>query len=122
MLDRSAILNMVNSGLIEFGAHTHNHVILTTADEADAKREILTSIESVEALTGKQCRYFAYPNGGKSDFSPIHQRILDDSGIEYSFSMISGLSSLNDDKSAIKRLFVSSNFSHSKFASVVHGY
>jgi len=122
MLDSAAIEDMVDSGLIEFGAHTHNHVILTTACKDSSRDEILTSIEKVKNLTGKDCRYFAYPNGGTTDFSMEHKSMLKDAGIERSFSMIDGLSSIDDDMSAIKRLFVSSNFSHSKFSSVVHGY
>jgi len=46
---------MKNSGLIEFGAHTHSHAILTLLSSAEKLLEIEKSIEAVEVFTGKKC-------------------------------------------------------------------
>jgi peptidoglycan/xylan/chitin deacetylase (PgdA/CDA1 family) len=54
---------MQASGLIEFGAHSMNHVNLTQVSEAQAQQEILQSKQQVEQLTDQPCESFAYPFG-----------------------------------------------------------
>lgn len=63
------ILEMSNSGLIEFGAHTQHHVNLLKLSDDDAFREMQSSKADVEALVGK-CPSFAYPFGR---FAPKHE-------------------------------------------------
>ena len=66
-LRATEIRGMVDSGLIEFGAHTVHHVNLTQVDEATARREIVDSKNAVEQLTGRPCHSFAYPFGRWND-------------------------------------------------------
>ncbi len=73
------IREMSDSGLIEFGGHTMNHINLTTVDDATARREIEESIETVASLTASPCRTFAYPFGR---YLPKHREMLRDAGIE----------------------------------------
>ena len=72
------IREMTESGLIEFGGHTMNHVNLTTVDDATARREIADSIETVASLTASPCRTFAYPFGR---YLPKHRDMLQQAGI-----------------------------------------
>ena len=62
-LGEDQIKNMQDSGLIEFGAHTMNHVNLTKIDDETAIKEISESKKAVENLTGVPCVSFAYPYG-----------------------------------------------------------
>ena len=48
---------------VEVGAHTRLHPILPSCSEAEAWDEICLSRSEIEALTGRPCRHFAYPNG-----------------------------------------------------------
>ncbi len=48
---------------ISFGAHTHNHVLLTNIPLADARSEMLLSREILSEKIGKPVRMFCYPNG-----------------------------------------------------------
>lgn len=63
LLSESEIKEMSDSGLVEFAAHTLNHVNLTKTDLITSKREIVESKKFVESLTGKKCSSFAYPYG-----------------------------------------------------------
>jgi peptidoglycan/xylan/chitin deacetylase (PgdA/CDA1 family) len=82
MLDSQSITEMANSGLIEFGAHTATHTILTRVDEERAQREIASSIEDTQQLSGKPCRLFAYPNGRAEDYNEAVINFLESAGIE----------------------------------------
>ena len=51
------------SGLITFGAHTANHVILDQVSQLQAEDEILQSRNKIENQLGITPEIFAYPNG-----------------------------------------------------------
>ncbi len=64
-LSRNEIMKMSES--VEFGAHTLSHPILTMCSPEESRDEIIESKKQVEALCGRECRHFAYPNGDYSD-------------------------------------------------------
>ncbi|QJD72403.1 polysaccharide deacetylase family protein [Marinobacterium sp. LSUCC0821] len=66
-LSPEMIREMATSGLVEFGAHTLNHINLQNCDLETARFEVLTSKSRVEELTGKRCNAFAYPFGRFTD-------------------------------------------------------
>lgn len=76
-LSSAQIDEMNASGLVEFGAHTLQHVNLTTLDEEDARDEISRSREAVEALTGGDCQSFSYPFGR---YAEEHIQMVADAG------------------------------------------
>lgn len=57
------IQTMQASGLIEFGAHSVNHINLAQASAEQAQQEIQQSKQQIEQLTGQACVSFAYPFG-----------------------------------------------------------
>jgi peptidoglycan/xylan/chitin deacetylase (PgdA/CDA1 family) len=61
-LDAAAITTMQQSGLIEFGSHTQDHVNLLKLDNNEARDQIAQSKQQVEKLVG-HCDSFAYPFG-----------------------------------------------------------
>jgi len=54
---------MVDSGLVTMGAHTHTHPDLRGMRIADVEMEIEQSNELIERRTGVTPRHFAYPKG-----------------------------------------------------------
>lgn len=60
---KEQVEEMQESGLVEFGAHTVNHVNLKDVDEKLARQEIVESKEWVEAITKVKCISFSYPFG-----------------------------------------------------------
>jgi peptidoglycan/xylan/chitin deacetylase (PgdA/CDA1 family) len=81
MLTAQAVKEMNQSGLIEFGAHTHTHRILTRLSFDECKNEIELSVGRVEELSGRACRFFAYPLGGREHYNQQSIDILRSLGI-----------------------------------------
>ena len=48
---------------VEIGAHTMDHVKLTTASKDDAMVQVFESKKTLEQLIGREIRSFAYPHG-----------------------------------------------------------
>jgi len=67
LLSKEQILQMQDTNLIEFGAHTLNHVNLLNIDINEARNEIINSKKMVENITQKPCNSFAYPYGKFDD-------------------------------------------------------
>lgn len=63
MLTWEEVNEMVSSGLMTVGAHTHTHPDLRDLDESTAREEIRVSNEIIEGRTGIVPRHFAYPKG-----------------------------------------------------------
>ena len=91
MLSSAAIREMVASGLVEFGAHTDTHTILTRVDADRAGREIDRSIRVTRDLTGRPCDLFAYPNGTAQDYDTVTTALLHDLGIRAAVTTRPGL-------------------------------
>lgn len=68
ILDREAVKELAASGLVEFGAHTDSHAILSLLPPRERAEEIGRSVAAVAELTGTGCRLFAYPNGRVEDY------------------------------------------------------
>jgi hypothetical protein len=58
----SGLEEMVASGLVEIGSHTHSHRVLARVGATEATQEIDRSIGLIEERLGVPCRHFAYPN------------------------------------------------------------
>lgn len=62
MMTRGQVRQLREKG-IEIGAHTMDHPILTSVDDATARRQIADSKATLEEITGQPVQTFAYPNG-----------------------------------------------------------
>ena len=101
MLDHNSIEKMVNSGLIEFGAHTHSHAILSLLSEDERRKEIGESIQTINVLIENPSKVFAYPNGLDGDYNNDIFSLLESYGIKASLTAISGP---NDDTTPLMEL------------------
>jgi peptidoglycan/xylan/chitin deacetylase (PgdA/CDA1 family) len=101
MLTGRAVREMSQSGLVEFGAHTHTHPILSRLSFEESKNEIALSVRGVEELTGRACRFFAYPFGGRHDYSQESLDILRSLGI---CAAVTTLRGANDGKTPLLEL------------------
>jgi peptidoglycan/xylan/chitin deacetylase (PgdA/CDA1 family) len=88
------------------GGHTHSHTILSTLSDDQAAEEIRRNTACIEDFTSRPCRLFAYPNGGCSDFLPVHKEILHRSGYIASFSLTQRRSKPAKDFMDISRMNV----------------
>jgi peptidoglycan/xylan/chitin deacetylase (PgdA/CDA1 family) len=62
-LSWAALRDLVATGLVTVGSHTHNHALLDHADDATAAAELDHSIGLLEDRLGLEPRHFAYPKG-----------------------------------------------------------
>jgi peptidoglycan/xylan/chitin deacetylase (PgdA/CDA1 family) len=122
MLDKKAIGDMVASGLIEFGAHTHNHAILSQLSDQERYNEIRKSIDTVYELTGRPCLYFAYPNGGAEDYNIETIRDLETCGIQIGVTTISGPNNRMTPAMELRRYGVGANLPIAEFQLMVHHF
>lgn len=91
MLQHRDLDAMLATGLIAFGAHTHSHAILGLLPAEAQRHEITRSFVAVEALSGRRCTMFAYPNGGKLDYNSASLSILSGIGATLAVTAIEGV-------------------------------
>ena len=93
MLTRAQIKEMADSGLVEFGSHTLNHIKLTAVSEEVADEEIREGKAYIESITGKPCTSFCYPFG---QFTDRDIALLKKHGIACSFTCEKGICVITD--------------------------
>jgi len=122
MLDKTAIAEMAASGFIEFGAHTHNHAILSQLSDKERYNEIRESIKAVYELTGRPCRYFAYPNGRAEDYNSETIKDLETCGIQSAVTTISGPNDIMTPPMELRRYGIGADLPMAEFQLMVHHF
>lgn len=103
MLDSGAVREMLRSGLVEFGAHTRTHAVLSLLPPEAQRREIEGSLGAVRRLTGRPCALFAYPNGGPSDYDAVTLRLLARAGVRLAATSIPGVNGTGTPRLELRR-------------------
>lgn len=99
-MNEKQIIELSNSGLVEFGAHTLNHPCLVNEKNEVASYEILESIDRLSNILNKEISSFVYPNG---DYGEREIAILKSKGIKLAFTTERGKLSNMDDPLKIPR-------------------
>lgn len=120
MLDSASISDMLDSGLVSFGAHTHSHSILSLLPKNKQKKQITRSLNKVETLTGKRCSVFAYPNGRKQDYTQDTIDILSQCGINIAVTGTGGYNGTKTNPLELKRVSVGGSWDMGVFQFAVH--
>jgi peptidoglycan/xylan/chitin deacetylase (PgdA/CDA1 family) len=79
-MKQDELLQLVDGGLVELGAHTRHHPMLPQLSFERQKEEIDSSKKDLDALLGKQIQGFAYPNGRATADA---KRIVREAGFAY---------------------------------------
>ena len=95
---------MQAGGLIDFGAHTVSHQILSQLDDDQQMREIGGSCERVHTELGNLSPVFAYPNGQPDDFNARTVQCLKSCGMDSAVTTIDGLASAVQDPFELRRI------------------
>lgn len=117
----SEIREMLESGLISVGSHTHRHLILSRLRTQEARQELLTSKELIESTTGNACRLFCYPNGEEGDFNTQTKRLLQETGYLCGLTAVEGFNDETSDSFELKRLGVSNHAEDIEFIMTLVG-
>lgn len=122
MLDNESIRLMKESGLIEFGGHTHTHAILSRLTQQEQFEQIIVSKNEVEKHTAQPCHFFAYPNGSPSDHDSTTSQILTECGIAAAVNMEHGLNLPETHHLHLRRFGVGADTCFPRFKLMAHGF
>jgi peptidoglycan/xylan/chitin deacetylase (PgdA/CDA1 family) len=122
MLDTNAIAEMVASRLIEFGAHTHQHTILSRLSAEEQLNEIRRSVDAIHEFTGGPCRCFAYPNGHKQDYDSESMKHLKACGIHTAVTTIAGPNDRTTPAMELRRYGVGAGLPMAEFQLMAHHF
>jgi peptidoglycan/xylan/chitin deacetylase (PgdA/CDA1 family) len=94
---------MVQSGLVSIGSHTHTHVILARCDAARIREELRRSKRIIETRLGAPCGLFCYPNGRAGDFSAETGALVRAEGYSCGLTTVYGSNGRSGDVYELKR-------------------
>ena len=105
-LEWSEIIEMKNSDMISFGAHSHTHRILSSLTVDEIKEEIKVSKKILEERLGDEVDLFAYPNGQLSDFNQEVIDILKNNGFIAACSTVWSTSNTKNNLFSLNRVTI----------------
>ena len=120
MLAAAEVAAMAGTGLIEFGAHTCSHAILSGLSDAERRREITTSLAAVERLTGAPCTLFAYPNGRAVDYGPGDVATLQDRKVDVAVTTLRGPNDRSIAPLEMRRYMIGASTPFGQFKLITH--
>ncbi len=118
-MDWSEAQMLVNSGLIEIGAHTLTHRRLNSLCSVDAEFEISNSKKVLQQRLGP-VHFFAYPYG-EGFYGDEHRMMAIRAGYSAIFTTESRTVSATTDTYAVPRIGIGANMSMDEFAYLLHG-
>ena len=103
-LSWNEINEMLQSGSVSMGSHTHSHFILSRCTPQTAENEMRLSKKIIEEKTGNKCDLFCYPNGKQNDFNDETERLVKRTGYKCALTTISGMNSIDSNPYELKRI------------------
>ena len=79
---------LADGGLVEIGAHTVTHPVLSEVFERDQRREVEGSRAELETLLERPVRSFAYPYGQREHYSASTVRVVREAGFVLACSTV----------------------------------
>ncbi len=101
MLSWDDIAVMAKNALVEWGAHSVSHAVLTDLAPAEAEREVVSSKNELEKRLNRQIDVFCYPDG---KFNQSVKDLLVQHGFITACSTARGLNGKGGDILALKRI------------------
>lgn len=109
---------MLESGLVEFGAHTVSHRDLSLAASEVIRHEMLTCKRQLERELGVEVESFAYPYGR---FTAEAKQIAREVGYRTAVATNSGPLAIHDDLYHVRRIVIFPNISLKRFRRKISG-
>ncbi|MFH1724163.1 MAG: polysaccharide deacetylase family protein [Elusimicrobiota bacterium] len=106
MLSWGRVLEMQESGLVEFGSHTMSHRDLARLPVEEARWEVRESKKRLEDRLGRPVTAFAYPYGSGARVPELRAAVRE-AGYRYDYGIRQGISPWPDGRDeAAKRLLI----------------
>jgi peptidoglycan/xylan/chitin deacetylase (PgdA/CDA1 family) len=94
------------SGLVDIGAHTVTHPLLTGLPPEQQQQEIVRGKSELEEILGRRISSFAYPYGARNDFDETTVSLVRQAGFDHACTSMPGRFRSSRDRFAIPRLLV----------------
>jgi len=120
-LNLDELRELAASGLVEVGAHSMSHSVLSCLPEAEQRSEIAEGKLKLEEALGKRVTSFSYPFGGHADYTADTVRLLKETGYHCACSNFPGLVFRGCDTYQIPR-FLARNWDGEEFAKRVRRF
>jgi hypothetical protein len=111
LLSWEEIRALMETDLIQIGAHTVSHEILANLSFREAAKQIIGSKSIIQEKLGCDVRLFAYPNGTEADYNDNHIECLKKNGFICSVSTTPRLNKVHDDLYKLGRICIGPDFS-----------
>jgi peptidoglycan/xylan/chitin deacetylase (PgdA/CDA1 family) len=119
-LTSDQLRQLAEKGLIEIGAHTVTHPVLSMLALREQRNEIETGKMQLEEMLGEPIHSFAYPFGGKKDYNPETVGIVRRAGFSTACSNFPGMVWENTNRFELPRMLVR-DWNGEKFERVLDG-
>lgn len=98
------IRQLYQTGVVDFGSHTVDHVRMSHLPVAEMRRQAADSKAALEDLLGAPITTFAYPYGQLDDFSPLTTGVIADAGYKTAFTTHWGSTNVPKDILRLRRI------------------
>jgi peptidoglycan/xylan/chitin deacetylase (PgdA/CDA1 family) len=105
-LTENELCELARGSLIEIGAHTVTHPVLSNLTRDEQRREIIRSRERLREILERPITSFAYPYGGRRDFTRETACMVADAGFDCACSAETGAVWPSSDLYALPRISV----------------
>jgi peptidoglycan/xylan/chitin deacetylase (PgdA/CDA1 family) len=92
---------------VELGAHTVNHLVLSSLDRATQRAEIEGSLRDLRQWLGHDVASFAYPYGRSWDYNEDTLAVLRELGLRSAITAMPGLNEVSTGRLELRRIAVS---------------
>ena len=106
---------------VELGAHTVNHLVLSSLDAATQRTEIEGSLRDLQAWLGHAVPSFAFPYGRTWDYDPDTLAILRELGFRSAITAMPGFNDARTPRLELKRFAVNEESSLAEVLCEVDG-
>jgi peptidoglycan/xylan/chitin deacetylase (PgdA/CDA1 family) len=100
------LCQLTRDGLVELGAHTLTHPILSALPADAQQTEIISGREVLQSVIGRPVLTFAYPHGQETDFTDETARIVKTAGFRLACTTIPGAVERGADLFRLRRYYV----------------
>ena len=118
-MSHAELWELSNSGLVEIGAHTMDHVNLTEVTDDEARIQIRDSKALLEEITGKPVKVFAYPFG---KFGYREEKMVAEFGMSTAFAADDVHGKHHKNRLRLPRVTIGEKTSAREFIRIVRGW
>jgi peptidoglycan/xylan/chitin deacetylase (PgdA/CDA1 family) len=120
-LSAEELMRLADGGLVEIGAHSVSHPVLSSLPVSAQLREILKSKARLEELLGYRIASFAYPFGGHRHYTEQTVTVVREAGFDWACSNFEGIVRSGTDPWQLPR-FIVRDWNGDEFARNLEGW